>query len=277
MEINEAIKVMVNQLTVKRYSESTISTYRSLFRKFLLYHREKSIEDISREEIMDYLLHLIDNGASTSLQNQVINAIKFYYEKILGYPKEYYYPERPKKEFRLPAVLSINEVKTIFNNVINLKHKCLLMLIYSAGLRIGEALNLELQDIDSKRMLIIIRQAKGKKDRVVPLSEKMLIVLRKYYVIYRPERWLFEGASGGKYSRQSCEAILRRAVNRSKIRKRITLHTFRHSYATHLLEGGTDLRHIQILLGHRSTKTTEIYPHVTQTQLQNIKSPLDML
>lgn len=277
MEINEAIKAVVDKLTVMRYSESTISTYRSLLRNFLLYYQCKSPEEIDKDDIMDYLLHLIDNGASTSLQNQAINAIKFYYEKVLGYPKEYYFIDRPKKEYKLPTVLSLEEVKLIFQNVMNLKHKCILMLIYSAGLRIGEALNLQIEDIDSKRMLIHIRSAKGKKDRIVPLSEKILKLLRIYYKAYKPKKLLFEGMDGGKYSNRSAQNIINRAVKKTGIKKKVTLHTLRHSYATHLLEAGTDLRYIQVLLGHRNSKTTEIYTHVSQSSLQNIKSPLDSL
>ena len=242
-----------------------------------MHYENKSPEEIDKNDIMDYLLHLIDNGASTSLQNQIINAIKFYYEQVLHYPKEYYFVDRPKKEYKLPTVLSLEEVKLIFQNVINLKHKCILMLIYSAGLRIGEALNLQIEDIDSKRMLIHIRSAKGKKDRVVPLSERILKLLRIYYKTYKPKKLLFEGVDGGRYSNRSAQNILNKAVKKTGIKKKVTLHTLRHSYATHLLEAGTDLRYIQVLLGHKNSKTTEIYTHVSQSSLQNIKSPLDLL
>ncbi|MCK4343802.1 MAG: tyrosine-type recombinase/integrase [Bacteroidales bacterium] len=160
---------------------------------------------------MDYLLHLIDNGASASLQNQIINAIKFYYEKVLGYPKEYYFVDRPKREKKLPVILSKNEIKVIFDNVRNIKHKCILMLVYSSGLRIREALNLQINDIDSKRMFIHIRTAKGKNDRMVTLSRYALLLLRKYYKSFRPNKWLFEGANGQQYSYRSCNAILKRA------------------------------------------------------------------
>lgn len=223
------------------------------------------------------MAYLVRMGYSISMQDQVINAIKFFYEMILERPREYYHVERPRNERKLPVVLSGEEVREILIQVKNIKHKCLLMLIYSGGLRIGEALNLKPTDIDSKRMLIHIRTSKGNKDRYVTLSKHLLDILRIYYKAYKPKKWLFEGPNGNQYSYRSSVNIFNRAVSKAGIKKQVSLHTLRHSFATHLLEDGTDLRIIQVLLGHNSSKTTEIYTHVSGAQLQKIKSPLDNL
>ena len=201
----------------------------------------------------------------------------FYYEQVLGGKRKFYFLDRPKKEKRLPVVLSEPEVVRIFAQMENLKHKCLLMLIYSAGLRIGEALNLKVADIDSARGQVSIRGAKGNKDRMSLLSASLLPLLRDYYQQYQPKKYLFEGMGVGKYSARSAQAVLKRAVQKAKIQKKVTLHTLRHSFATHLLENGTDLRYIQTLLGHNSSRTTEIYTHVSTKALRDIRSPLDKL
>ncbi len=227
---------------------------------------------------MQFLRYLVDERQiSTSYQNQSINAIKFYYEQVLGGKRKFYFLDRPRKEKRLPVVLSEEEVVRIFGQVGNIKHKCLLMLIYSAGLRIGEALNITVADIDSARGQVSIRGAKGNKDRVSLLSASLLPLLREYYQQYQPKKYLFEGMGGGKYSARSAQAVLKRAVKQAKIKKNVTLHTLRHSFATHLLENGTDLRYIQTLLGHNSSRTTEIYTHVSTKALRDIRSPLDKL
>ncbi|MBN2348419.1 MAG: tyrosine-type recombinase/integrase [Bacteroidales bacterium] len=185
--------------------------------------------------------------------------------------------ERPRKERRLPVVLSQEEIKSIFEEVHNIKHKTLLSLIYSAGLRISEVINLQIKDIDTHRKIIHIKRAKGAKDRLVGLSEKMADMLSNYYSMCEPGEFLFEGPGGGRYSDTSIRNIFRRAVKKAGIRRRVTVHSLRHSYATHLLEQGTDLRFIQMLLGHSSSRTTEIYTHVAVNRLLNIKSPFDTL
>ncbi|RZL34818.1 MAG: integrase, partial [Pedobacter sp.] len=221
---------------------------------------------------------ILRNKLSGSYQNQIINAIKLYFRiiedsKIL-IEKIY----RPKRSHLLPNVLSKAEVKQILEAHINKKHKTMLSLIYSCGLRRSELLNLKLGDIDSEKNIVIIRQSKNKKDRIVPLSNKILIMLREYYICYKPKIWLFEGQSVGEmYSEKSLQSILKQALAKSNINKPVTLHWLRHSYATHLLENGTDLRYIQELLGHSSSKTTEIYTHVSTKSLQQIKSPFDDL
>lgn len=182
---------------------------------------------------------------------------------------------RPRREKVLPNVLSKEEVIKLIDATENLKHKTLLALIYSAGLRISEALSMKPKDIDSVRMLIHVKNAKGKKDRYTLLSEKILLLLREYYLVYKPKDYLFEGQFGGMYSSRSAQVILKEAAKKAGIKKPITLHTLRHSFATHLLESGTDLRYIQDLLGHSSPKTTMIYTHVSTSSLKKIKNPFD--
>lgn len=198
-------------------------------------------------------------------------------EKVLGRPLRTYYVQRPKKERVLPNVLSEEEVATILKCAENLKHKAMLSLIYSSGLRLGELINLTIHDIDSKRMLIIIKQGKGKKDRVSLLSVKVLEILREYFKKYKPKDYLFEGQFGEQYSPTSVQKVFKIAKQKAGIKKKATVHTLRHSFATHLLEHGTDLRYIQSLLGHQSPKTTEIYTHITKRGLDKIKSPFDNL
>ena len=212
---------------------------------------------------------------SYSAQNQFINAIKLFYSlhrngEII--PEDI---KRPRKQTRLPNVLSKEEVARIISSVGNLKHKCLLMVVYGAGLRIGEALNLRVEDIRSKEKLIYIRQSKGAKDRRVPLSEKMLQILRDYFKAYRPRNYLFEGQNGGKYSATSARNVFRRACQKAGISIKVTLHTLRHSYATHLMGSGVGLRYIQEILGHNSPKTTMMYTRISGKRLSEIRSPLE--
>ncbi|MFN9113601.1 MAG: tyrosine-type recombinase/integrase, partial [Bacteroidota bacterium] len=221
--------------------------------------------------------YILVKKLSASYQSQFINALKLFYalevDKKLVIDKLV----RPQKPYTLPKVLDTSEVAAIINATDNLKHKCMLSLIYSGGLRRGELLNLVLTDIDSKRMMIIIRSGKGMKDRWVPLSANILEMLRNYYLRYKPREYIFEGQYGGKYSERSLDLILKNAVKAAGIKKNINLHMLRHSYATHLLEAGTDLRYIQELLGHKSPKTTQIYTHVSREALGRIQSPFDKL
>jgi site-specific recombinase XerD len=265
-------------LTRKRYSQNTIKTYTCYFREFIRYFDDRDLKSISSAQIKKYLLELVQyKRISTSQQNQRINAIKFYYEKVLGRKKTVYYFERPKREKKLPVVLSRDEIKLLLTNTFNLKHKCILMTLYSGGLRRSELIKLEIGDIDSERMLIRIRNSKGNKDRYTLLSKQLLAMLREYYRIYRPSRWLFEGPGEKLYSATSIENIFRRALKKSGIKKKATPHTLRHSFATHLLEQGINLRYIQELLGHSSITTTQIYTRVSTQKLSQIKNPLDNL
>jgi len=274
--MNEIIKRYENLLIQKRYSKNTVNTYCNYFKDFCVYFRNENLEEITTSQINSYILGLIKSrNISISQQNQRINAIKFYYEKVLGKKKQYYELHRPKKEHKLPRVLSKNEVKNILDSCNNIKHKCILMLIYSAGLRRSELIDLKVADIDSERMVINILGGKGKKDRISLFSDNLLQLLRQYYKEYKPKKYLFEGQARGKYSPTSVANILKKAASRAGIKKTVPPHMLRHSFSTHLLEQGTDLRYIQELLGHNSSKTTEIYTHVSKRAIDKIKNPID--
>ncbi len=264
------------QLHYQQYSRSTYETYVSCLTKFDDYLGNSDTE-LSEDLIKDYLLVLTTQQYSKSTVNQHINAIKFYLEKVLKWKKQMYQCERPRKERKLPVVLSLTETERIFSNVKNIKHKAILSLLYSAGLRIGEVIHLKIEDIDSDRMMIHIRKGKGANDRMVPLAPNVLVILRTYYKNYKPTIFLFNGSENEMYSATSIRRVLQRAVQKSFIKKTVTPHTLRHSYATHLLEQGTDLRYIQVLLGHSNVKTTEIYTHVSTQNLQCIKSPIEQM
>jgi site-specific recombinase XerD len=265
------------KLELKKYSNSTIHSYVNCFEAFINYYKDLQIEELNEVHIRAYLSQLVKKGLSNSYINVAINAIKFYYEMVLDMPNRFYEIERPIKEHKLPKVLSKEEVLSIIENTNNIKHQCIVALLYSSGMRRSELLNLKLTDIDSKRMTIRVEGAKGKKDRYTLLSEKILQDLRKYFVVWKPKNYLFEGPDGGKYSPTSIKSIIKQAARKAGIRKNVSPHMLRHSFATHLLESGTDLRHIQVLLGHSSTKTTEIYTHVAVDTFKNVKNPLDSL
>jgi integrase/recombinase XerD len=228
--------------------------------------------------IISFLQYLVmERKVSPSYQNQAINAIKLYYEKMLGLPRKVYRVERPRREKKLPLVLNEDEISRVIKLTKNLKHRAIIMIIYSSGLRLSEVLNLKIVDIDRKRMQVFVRQAKGMKDRYTLLSKKALPVLRSYLQEYKPKEWLFEGVGGGHYSRSSVESLVADAYQRAGIKKPATVHTLRHCFGTHLLENGTDLRYIQALMGHSSSKTTEIYTHITTKGFNQIENPLDKL
>ncbi|CAA0159366.1 Putative integrase/recombinase [Tenacibaculum maritimum] len=264
-------------LQQKRLSQNTVNTYGEVTTFFIRYCLLKNTTDYSVRLIESFNYDfIVREKKSISYQNQCINGIKKYLE-YKGIEIDTLNLQRPKKEKRLPMVLSLEEVKQLLDATHNLKHKTLLSLIYSAGLRIGEAINLKISDIDNKRMLIHIKGAKGKKDRYTLLSPSFLELLRAYYKTYKPKKYLFEGQVKEQYSSTSAQKILKNAANKIGLKKTITLHTLRHSFATHLLENGTDIRYIQELLGHNSPKTTMIYTHVTETSIRKIKNPFDNL
>ncbi len=208
----------------------------------------------------------------------MVNAVKLFFQTVQNRKLNIDQIHRPKKPKTLPNVLSKEEIKAILEAHGNIKHRAMLSLIYACGLRRSELLNLKPADINSKRGILLIKQAKGKKDRIAPISEKIIELLRQYYKTYKPTFWLFEGQNKGEqYSEKSLENVLKQALKKANIKKTVSLHWLRHSYATHLLESGTDLRFIQELLGHNSSKTTEIYTHVSTKSLQNIISPFDTL
>ncbi|MDC0257768.1 site-specific integrase [Crocinitomicaceae bacterium] len=263
------------KLELKKYSKNTIKTYVSCFEKFINNFKCLELMEINEQDIRTYLQGLIHSNKSDSYVNQMLNSIKFYYETVQGMPNRFYTIERPRKKAPLPIVLSKEEVKRILLVTKNLKHRCILGLLYSSGLRISEVLNLKIEDIDSQRMLVRVNNAKGGKDRLTLLSENILSELRTYYKEAKPKTWLFESPDGKQYSATSVRAVLKRSAKTAGIRKRVYPHVLRHSFATHLLESGTDLRYIQQLLGHSSSKTTEIYTHVATNTFMSIKNPLD--
>ncbi len=263
------------KLELKRYANSTVKTYVSFFEMFINHFYDKELQELDESDIRVFLQKLIQNKRSNSYVNQAINAIKFYYEVVLGMPNRFYEIERPRKESKLPKVISKDEILAIIANTNNIKHKCIVQLLYGSGLRRGELLNLKISDIDSKRMLISVENSKGNKDRLTLLSKTALKDLRLYFSEYRPQIFLFEGRNGKKYSGGSVLKIVKDAAERAGIRIVVTPHVLRHSFATHLLESGTDIRQIQVLLGHGSTKTTEIYTHVATNTFDSIKNPLD--
>ncbi|WP_395048163.1 tyrosine-type recombinase/integrase [Flavobacterium sp.] len=278
-EKRQQITRLCQWLFSKRYSPSTIKTYSEALRSFLLFFDEKPVTEITNEDVILYNNDFIlKNNLSASYQNQIVNAIKLYFRTIKEVKIDVDKIHRPKSSKLLPNVLSKEEIKLILGAHSNIKHKTMLSLIYSCGLRRSELLHLKPADIDSKRGIVIIRQSKGRKDRIVPLSPKILGMLRDYYSGCKPKVWLFEGQIPGElYSEKSLQSVLKQALEKVKITKPVSLHWLRHSYATHLLESGTDLRYIQELLGHNSSKTTEIYTHVSTKSLQQIKSPFDDL
>ncbi len=267
----------LRKLEIKKYSLNTARTYINFFENFINYYSDKSLDSIDENDIRNYIQLLVQEGRSNSYLNQAVNSIKFYYEVVMGMPNRFYSIERPRPEQKLPKVISKEEVSEMINRTANLKHRCIISLLYSAGLRRGELLNLKLGDIDGKRMLVIVRAGKGNRDRVTILSPHVLKELRTYFKEYRPKEYLFEGPGKKQYSAESVGRIIKAAARRAKINKRVTPHMLRHSFATHLLEDGADLRYIQSLLGHRSSKTTEIYTQVTINHVKNIQSPFDSL
>ncbi|MEL0651319.1 site-specific tyrosine recombinase/integron integrase [Algibacter sp. TI.3.09] len=265
----------LQKLELKKYSNSTVKNYVHSFEKFINYYKERELFSINENDIRIYLKKLVHEDRSNSYINMSINAIKFYYEMVLGMPNRFYSIERPRKESKLPKVLSKEEIITIINLTNNIKHKCIISLLYSSGLRRNELLELKIKDIDSKRMVIRVEQAKGNKDRYTVLNKSVLEDLRKYFKIYKPETYLFESPiSGNKYSSSSVLQIVVKSAKNAGIKQRVTPHMLRHSFATHLLESGTDIRYIQLLLGHNSTKTTEIYTHVATSSFTEIKDLL---
>ncbi len=260
----------LEKLELKHYSKNTARAYISCFEAFIRHFEELPLEEIDENNIREYLLHLSRTQKSTSYIHQSVNSIKFYYEVVLGMPNRFYSIERPRKRRKLPEVLSVSEVKQLIDQVSNLKHRCIVGLLYSSGLRRGELLALKPADLDFSRKLVRIRQGKGNKDRYSTLSRTLIPELKEYLGRYRPEEYLFEGPRGAAYSASSVLKIVQRSAIQAGIRKHVTPHTLRHSFATHLLDKGVDLRRIQVLLGHNSSKTTETYTHIAENSFKEI-------
>lgn len=268
----------IEEIRLRGLSENTLRTYTVEFASLLQLIQQHYVKDLTPEQIRSYIYYCIHNLKLT--ENHIhsrLNAVKFYFEKVLNQPSFFIEIPRPKKRSSLPKVLSTKEIKQLFELTENIKHKVLLQLCYGMGLRMSELVNIKIEDINSARMMVHLVNSKGKKDRYVPLPESILPLLRTYYLLYKPKVFLFEGQYGGAFSVRSAQSVFKQAMNRAKIRKKIGVHGLRHSYATHLLEYGTDMVFIQKLLGHSDIKTTEIYAHVSNRKLKKVQSPLDKL
>lgn len=266
----------LQKLEIRKYSLSTAKSYISHFEFYMNYHKEvEDLMTLGELEINNYISYLYRSGKSDAYVKMSINAIKFYYEIVQEMPNRFYKLRPAASPERLPKVISKEGVRRMIESTDNIKHRCIISLLYSGGLRRQELIDLKIECVDSDRMQIRIEQGKGRKDRVTLLSKTLLKDLRVYYKAYRPKVYLFEGRNGGKYSTTSVKKIIDRAARRAKIGKKVTPHMLRHSFATHLLETGTDTRYIQSLMGHSSSKTTEIYTHVATNTFKNIKNPLD--
>ena len=269
---------LINSLRLKTYSENTIKTYSIEFAQWLYVLNDYCVINTNPDQIKSYLLYCISTLKLT--ENQIhsrLNALKFFYEKVLNKETFFFEIPRPKKKNSLPKVLSTQEIKRLFNATTNLKHLMILKLGYGLGLRVSEISSLKINNIDSQRMLVHIQNSKGKKDRYVPLPESILIELREYYLTFKPQVYLFEYKPNQALSVRSIQLIFKTAKEKANINKQVGVHSLRHSYATHLLEYGTDMSIIQKLLGHNSVKTTEVYAKVSNTFLSKIRSPLDQL
>ncbi|XOV94211.1 MAG: site-specific tyrosine recombinase/integron integrase [Bacteroidota bacterium] len=267
----------LQKLEIRKYSLNTARSYISHFEYFMdHYNQVNNLMELGENEINNYISYLTKSKRSDAYIKMSINAIKFYYEVVKEMPNRFYSIEGPMKKETLPKVISKESVLKMIESCSNIKHKCIIALLYSSGLRRSELINLEISDIDSDRMLITVRQSKGKKDRVTLLSNQLLKDLRTYYLIFKPKKYLFEGTNNNQYSSTSIARVICKAAKRAKIQKKVTPHILRHSFATHLLESGTDLRYIQSLLGHSSSRTTEIYTNVALKGLENIRNPLDL-
>ncbi|UJF35506.1 tyrosine-type recombinase/integrase [Paenibacillus hexagrammi] len=269
-------KRLKNELLRRGYSPKTLKAYCGQVERLFHYVKEQHVI-WSDQMIQNYSLYLLNKNCSHAYVNQAISAIKFYFQKVLQQQDTTPYV-RPKKENKLPNVLSIKEVTSILKAIQNIKHQAILYLTYSSGLRVGEVVRLRLQDFDIERKTLLIRQGKGRKDRLTLLSDTALEIVQRYSQQQKPEVWLFPGQTSGRHlTERSVQKVFEQALAVSGVRKEVSVHSLRHSFATHLLEGGTDIRYIQELLGHQSTRTTERYTHVSVKDIRRIKSPLDQI
>lgn len=265
-----------NILTLKGLSPNTVRTYSIEFAQLLYVLKDFPVQNLSPEKLQSYFLYCAKELKLS--ENQIhsrMNAIKFYFEKVLHREKMFFDIPRPKKPLLLPKSLNFKEVKKLFDVTDNRKHKLILQLCYGMGLRVSEIVNLKIEDIDSTVMKVRVHCGKGKKDRYVNLPHSVLQELRSYYRAYLPKVFLFEGQYGGQYSVRSAQLVFKNAMKKAKINKNIGIHGLRHSYATYLLEFGTDITLIQKLLGHNDIRTTQIYTQASDTTLAKVVSPLD--
>ncbi len=273
-----ALKRFREQLLMKAYSPNTIRTYVTEFAQLLITIKSFSVDELNAERLRSYFLYCIKKlQLSENALHSRVNAVKFYFEQVLNREKFFTQIPRPKKPSTLPKALSAKDIKKMLSSIENKKHQLLLKMCYGMGLRVSELVNLKITDIDSNRMQVLVHQGKGKKDRYVNLPETVLVQLRDYYLEYKPKKFLFEGQYGNQYAVRSVQQVFKNAMKNVKINKKIGVHSLRHSYATHLIEQGTDIRFVQELLGHKNIKTTMIYTQLTDQTKRKIKSPLDNL
>lgn len=275
---SELILLVRKELELRGYSDKTIKAYVGQICRYQGFLK-KDLADSTNEDVRDFLHYLLrDKGKSHAYVNQTLSALKFLLTKVLYIKGASERLPRPKREHKLPDVLSQQEVLRILNSVKNIKHRAILILTYSAGLRVSEVVNLKIGDIDYSRMLIHVRQGKGKKDRYTILSGGAIEALQTYITTYHVGDWVFPGELPINHiTERTVQRIFENARDKAEIRKVVSIHSLRHSFATHLLEGGTDLRYIQELLGHMSSKTTEVYTHVTEKDIRRIRSPFDWI
>jgi len=271
----QQLKEMERYMESRRYAPASIKSYTGMLRRFILDTGLTDFQLLKEEDIRQYNIRLVhDQKVSLSHQNQWINAVKVMLHVIRS-PIALEEIERPIRRQKLPMILSRNEVAALISSTKNLKHRFLLSFLYGTGLRIGELINLKINDIDGDRKMVFVREGKGLKDRMVPIGDGLLSLAREYYKAFQPKVYLFEGQDGGKYTARSAQQVMQQALERAGIKKKATLHTLRHSFATHTMESGTDIRYIQAILGHSSPKTTMIYTHVSESALGRIRSPIE--
>lgn len=270
--VDGEVNKLIRELKIRNYSSKTVKSYSEYLKKYFLYKKE-NVDKIDQENIKDFLLYLEEKGKKPQSRNLYLNSIKFYYQNVCGY-KKFINIRFAKKYQRLPIVLSRNEIKSILDVQTNVKHKLMLSLAYGSGLRVSEVVNLKITDIDFDNLIIHIKQSKGNKDRVTVLPKKLINEIKRLIAFKAGDDLVFESERGGKLSSRTLQKVFENGLIKAKIQKKATFHSLRHSFATHLLENGVDVRYVQELLGHRNIRTTQIYTHVTNMALKNIKSPL---
>ncbi len=269
---------LMNFMVLKNYSERTIRIYQDHLGVFLSNISEDEINNLTPERITKFIISMMEKtNYSRSYQNQMINSIKLYYRVMMNRKLDSSEVPRPKKEKKLPIVLSRDDMRKIIESSHNLKHRTIISLIYGTGIRLAETINIKVRDIDYKRRLVHIHGGKGKKDRIVPLPSFLIGLLEKYFKQYKPVEYLFEGWNNQQYSSRSVQAVVKKALDHAGIKKNASVHSLRHTFATHALEDGFDIRLIQEILGHRNIKTTELYTHISNANILSVQSPIDKL
>lgn len=276
MKRTELIDKYEKILRLKNYSPKTEKAYLHHLNLFLDYISKSNISSVDSKILLDYFNYLKQTrNFSYSAIKQSLASVRFLFLDVLKKEIDFDFFVKMKRPNSLPNILTVDEIREIINSITNLKHRAIISTIYSCGLRISEAVNLKINDIDSSAMTVKIVNAKGRNDRIVMLSEKLLFLLREYFKEYKPKIYLFEGQKGEQYSTRSIQQIFNNAAKKVGIKKKVTVHSLRHSFASHLLDNGTDIRFIQELLGHKHLSTTQIYTHINPVSVKRIKSPFD--